>query len=116
MSPVAAARRNVAPLVAPEVVLVRPAAGGVAYVGRSVAAALRSRGHSVAEVELADGGAPALRALAEAWRCRRVLCRARTVHVEVGSTGLSVFWFALIVSLLRQERQAAKLRNRVLGR
>ena len=59
MSAVSAARRNVAPLLTPEVVLVRPAVGGVAYVGRSVAVALRSRGHTVAELELADTGAPA---------------------------------------------------------
>ena len=52
MSAVPAARRNLAPLLTPEVVLVRPAVGGVAYVGRSVAVALRSRGHTVAELEL----------------------------------------------------------------
>jgi len=103
VSTVSAARRNVAPLLAPEVVLVRPAVGGVAYVGRSVAVALRSHGHSVAELELPDAGAPALRALSEAWRLRRSLRRARTVHVELGSTSLGVFWFALIVSLLRRD-------------
>ena len=103
MSAVPAARRNLAPLLTPEVVLVRPAVGGVAYVGRSVAVALRSRGHTVAELELADTGAPAVRALSEAWRLRRTLRRARTVHVELGSTGLGVFWFALIVSLLRRD-------------
>src|SRR5207253_4260573 len=100
---VSAARRNVAPFLAPEVVLVRPSVGGVAYVGRSVAGALRSRGHTVAELELPDAGAPALRALSEAWRLRRSLRRARTVHVELGSTSLGVFWFALLVSLLRRD-------------
>jgi len=103
VSAVSAARRTRAPLLAPEVVLVRPAVGGVAYVGRSVAAALRTRGHSVAELELADTGAPALRALSEAWRLRGALRRARTVHVELGSTGLGVFWFALIATLLRRD-------------
>jgi glycosyltransferase involved in cell wall biosynthesis len=88
---------------APEVVLARPAVGGVAYVGRSVAASLRSRGHTVAELELADTGAPALRALSEAWRRRGALRRARTVHVELGSTSLGAFWFALFVSLLRRD-------------
>lgn len=103
MSAVSAARRTMEPRLAPEVVLARPSVGGVAYVGRSVAAALRSRGHTVAELELPDTGTPALRALSEAWRLRGALRRARTVHVELGSTGLGVFWFALIVSLLRRD-------------
>jgi glycosyltransferase involved in cell wall biosynthesis len=93
----------VAPPPAPEVVLVRPAVGGVAYVGQSVAVALRDRGHTVVEVELPDAGAPALRALSEAWRWRAVLRRSRVIHVELGSTSLAVFWFALIVSLLRRD-------------
>jgi glycosyltransferase involved in cell wall biosynthesis len=103
VSAVSAGRRTVAPRLAPEVVLARPAVGGVAYVGRSVAAALRSRGHTVAELELDDTGAPALRALSEAWRLRGALRRARTVHVELGSTGLGAFWFALFATLLRRD-------------
>src|SRR4029077_5656878 len=88
----------------PEVVLARPAVGGVAYVGRSVAAASRRRGHTGAQLALADTGAPALRALSEAWRLRGALRRARTVHVELGSTGLGVFWFALLTTLLPRAR------------
>src|SRR2546421_395092 len=70
---------------------------------RSLPAPWSNRGRGVAELELSDAGAPALRALSEAWRLRRALCRARIVHVELGSTSLGVFWFALIVSLLRRD-------------
>jgi glycosyltransferase involved in cell wall biosynthesis len=81
--------------------MIRPAAGGVAYVAESCAKELRSRGVDVTELVAAEGGSPASQGLRSVWRQRKRIGAADVIHVELGSTALSGFWMAFWVSLIR---------------
>lgn len=83
------------------VVVVRPAAGGIAHVAASCVRELRRQGALVHEVVVADDGAPAWAGLRAVVRHRRHLRTAQVVHVELGRLSVPAFWAAFWISLRR---------------
>jgi glycosyltransferase involved in cell wall biosynthesis len=82
------------------VLLVHPAAGGVATVAERGAEALRARGWSVEALPVPRAGGSALPvALRTAWRARGAWRRADVVHVELGRLDAEVFWVAALLAL-----------------
>lgn len=105
------------------VLMVAPTEGGVAHVAARVAEEWRRRGVSVnltavspsgtvecgsrsvrrSRSERGTAGAVALRALTQVWWHRRCCVdQAERVHVELGRTSGSAFWFALGVAAMRR--------------
>lgn len=103
------------------IVVVCPAGGGINHVAGQVARQLRRDGEDVALYSLPDDGdvvtpsgdsarhagtkhAAAGIAVRAAWRHRRRLRAADTVHVELGRNSIGAFWFAIAVAVLRRRR------------
>lgn len=78
-----------------QVVVIRPAVGGIAYVAHAVADEFRGRGVEVTELVGGEGGSPARDAAREVWSHRRRIRAAELVHVELGVTAVPTFWLAL---------------------
>lgn len=70
---------------------------------RRVVIELRRRGHHVEVVEMQRRHAPAVTGLASAYGARRAIATADTVHLELGSNDIEVFWFALGAVLMRRD-------------
>jgi glycosyltransferase involved in cell wall biosynthesis len=84
-----------------ELVMIRPAEGGVAHVAARCADELRRRGTAVTELVGTDDGCAATGAARTVWAHRSLIRRADVVHVELGLTALSSFWTAIWASLVR---------------
>lgn len=90
------------PVIRPRTILAIGATrGGVADVFTRAVAELRARGHTVEVLAVPRGGTPGWSALRAAWRTRRAIRGAGTVHIELGSNDAEVFWFALGALALR---------------
>lgn len=87
----------------PEILAAGAARGGVGDVFARVVGELRERGHEVDVVPLTRRPSPAGAAIAAAYRARRRIRDASTVHVEFGSNDVEAFWFALAAVLLRRD-------------
>jgi glycosyltransferase involved in cell wall biosynthesis len=85
------------------VLAVGPISGGVGDAFTGSISSLRQRGWKVGEARPRETGSAAAAALRLAWRVRRTLFVANSVHVEFGSNDLAVFWFALIATALRRD-------------
>ena len=83
------------------IVMIRPEAGGVAYVGQSCATELRARGFTVTELIGSDRESPAREGLRQIWARRSLIRSADIVHVELGATALCTFWLAFWAGVLR---------------
>ena len=83
------------------VVMVRPEAGGVAYMAASCAQEMRARGINVTELVGSEGGSPAYDGFRMVWAHRAQIRAADVVHVELGITAISAFWLAVWTSVLR---------------
>jgi glycosyltransferase involved in cell wall biosynthesis len=99
------------PLGTPSVMIARPTVGGVADVATSCAQELRRRRIVVDEVKLAEERAPAIAATRAAWRHRRTLRSSDIVHVELGVTHLTGFWFAILAATFRPGRTVLMLHD-----
>jgi glycosyltransferase involved in cell wall biosynthesis len=87
----------------PEILAAGASRGGVGDVFQRVVLELRERGHEVDVVPLARGRTTAIPAVCAAYRARRSIRGARTVHVEFGSNDVEAFWFGLAAVLLRRD-------------
>lgn len=70
---------------------------------RRVVLELRSRAHRLEVVDVPLGRIPAVTAIARAYGVRRALASVATVHLELGSNDIEVFWFALAAVLMRPD-------------
>ncbi|GAA3248319.1 glycosyltransferase family 4 protein [Dactylosporangium siamense] len=105
------------------IILVSPAAGGVAHVAGAIADQLRADGGRVHQIVVTDHRndqapaeaddrtvvacrrAPALSACRAAWAARRVLRAAEILHLELGRSAVGAFWFGLAAVMLRGRRR-----------
>jgi glycosyltransferase involved in cell wall biosynthesis len=79
-----------------------PATGGVGDVFRATMAALADS-QPVEVHSLPASGVPAMTGVRFVYRHRRSILQARSVHVELGSNDLAVFWAGLATTVLRDD-------------
>ncbi|WP_328476974.1 glycosyltransferase family 4 protein [Actinoplanes sp. NBC_00393] len=90
-------------MTAPEVLIARPTAGGVAHVGAKVVGEFRRQGRDVLDVPLAESAAPAWRGLLTGLRAAGRIRRAGVIHIELGRITTGPFWFAVVAVSLRRD-------------